>query len=241
MKVQTLVTVLLLPVLMLTATQLSAQKVTGSGDIKKETRSVKGSLQDINISGKYTLYISQGSTPSVEVEADDNLLPYIETEAEGNELDIRIRKGYNASPTKAIIIRVTTSSLKEINSSGNSTIISNGKLKGDRLEVALSGNSIVDMELQYDKLELAVSGDGKVKLKGSADKTEIAISGDGNIAASNMATDDMEVAISGKGEAHVNVSKKLEVSISGKGTVKYRGNPASVEQYVSGKGIIEKE
>lgn len=213
-------------------------QVSGNGSIKKEKRDASAAVDEISTSGKYKVYVTQGATPSVELEADENLLPYIETEIRGDELRIHSRQGVSIRPSKDIVVRVTVTRLKELSGSGTSGFYSQGTIKGDKLEVSLSGNGVAELDLQYNKLEVAISGNGKVTLGGRADEAEIAISGSGDVNAPDMKANDVEVNISGSGSAFVNAAKKLDVAVSGSGNVKYKG-AARVNQSVSGRGKIE--
>lgn len=216
------------------------EEVNGNGNIKKEKRNASAAVNEISTSGKFKVYITQGNTPSIEVEADENLLPYIETEISGDELHLHPKKGYNIKPSNDIIVRVTVKELESLSGSGTSGFYTHGTVKGDKLEVAMSGRGDAELDLQYNKLEIGISGTGKAKLKGRADEAEIAISGSGDVDAPAMQSQKMEVSISGAGSAYVNASKKLDVAVSGSGNVKYKG-AASVSQAISGKGKIEHE
>lgn len=223
----------------LTATA-QRQKISGNGTMKKESRTVSGSFASISVGGQFNVQIRQGSTTSIEIEGDENLLPYIETVLDGNDLEIRYRRHTDVKPSKPINVWITNPEFAELAGSGKVVFKSAGKLKGEKLEVALSGIGEADLDLDYAKLEVALSGNGKVKLAGKADKTEVAISGSADVDAPAMMTQEAEVAISGSGKAYMNVSKKLEIAISGSGNVRYKGN-ATVEQSVSGSGRVSHE
>lgn len=221
---------------------VSAQQetVSGNGQIKKEKRNISGSFDEISVAGKYKVTVKQGSTSSVEVEADANLLPYIETQLDGDELQVHTKKGFNVKPTGTISVYITLPKLKAIASSGSSSFAADGTIKGDKLEIGLSGKAEMDMDLSYQDLELGMSGSGSVKLSGSATKAEVNMSGNAEFNAPGLKAQNMEINISGNGNAHVNVDKKLDIAISGNGKVRYKGSP-STNQAVSGNGRIEQE
>lgn len=214
------------------------QTITGNGSIKKEKREASGSFDEIGVSGKYKVVLKQGSTSSIEVEADENLLPYIETRIEGSELHVNSKKGYGVKSSNPIIVYITLPKLSSIASSGSSSFAGEGTIKGDKLEIGLSGKADLDLALSYNSLELAISGSGNAKLSGSAAKVEVNISGSADLAASDLKSQNMEINISGNGNAQVNVDKKLEIAISGNGKVKYKGT-ATVDQAVAGNGRVE--
>ncbi|WP_109698838.1 head GIN domain-containing protein [Chitinophaga deserti] len=216
------------------------EKVSGNGVMKKESRSVSGTFENIGASGNFNVQVKQGSATSIEIEGDENLLQYIEVKLKGDDLEIRYRRDTELRPSKPVNVWITNPQIAELAGSGKVRFKSDGKLKGGKLEVALSGTGEADLDLDYSSLEVALSGNGKVKLSGKTEKTEVAISGSADVDAPSMATEVAEVAISGQGNAYMNVSKKLEIAISGSGNVRYKGN-ATVEQSVSGKGRVTHE
>lgn len=230
---------LILSVLFFSSFRQDNERVNGNGNIKKEARNA-GNFNGIATSGNYKVYIKQGNTNSVQVEADENLLPYIIAEVDGNDLEIHSKKGYNINPTKQINVYVTTKDLKELSASGKGGFFSDGRFRTDKLEVSLSGSLASDLDVETEKLEVSHSGSGNLKFKGKATKSEISLSGSSTIDAHDLKTSESEIAISGSGNVRVHADKKLEVSVSGSGNVKYSGN-AVVSQSVSGRGKIEKE
>src|SRR3712207_4048429 len=72
---------------------VGAERVRGNGTYIAEERAA-GNFHSISSFGSYDVYLTQGTGYKVHVEADDNLLPYIETVVENNVLEIRTKKGY---------------------------------------------------------------------------------------------------------------------------------------------------
>lgn len=229
----------LLAFVLLLSSFLQNERIAGNGDVKQEDRQAT-KFKNIGTSGTFKVYITQGNSHSVKVEAESNLLPYIETKIDGEDLEVRVKKGYNIKPTKTINIYVTMAEVKELAASGSGGFYSKGNLKTDKLELAVSGSADADLDVTSQHMEVAVSGASNVKLKGSATKAEYAISGKADIDAFDFQSDDVEIGISGSGNANVNAQKKLDVGVSGMGNVKYKGNPVII-QSVSGMGKIAKE
>jgi hypothetical protein len=186
------------------------------------------------------VYITQGNTHSIRIEAESNLLPYIETKIDGDDLQVRVKKGYNIKPTKDVNVYVTMQEVRELAASGSGGFYSRNKLKTDKLELAVSGSADADLDVTSQQLEVGVSGASNVKLKGGAAKAEYSISGKADIQAFDLQAEDVEIAISGSGNANVNAQKTLDISVSGMGNIKYKGNP-TIKQSVSGMGKIAKE
>lgn len=214
------------------------ERLTGSGTIKKETRSAS-SFNSISASGSFNVYITPGAGSTIEVEADDNLLPYIVTEVENGELKLHWKKGYELKPTQKITVNVSMAQLKSLAASGSGGFYSKGTLKGDKVELGISGSVIIDMDLKAEKLEIGVSGSAKIALKGEVSKVEYGISGSASVDALALKSDFVEVGVSGSGDLAVNAEKKLDISVSGGAKVRYKGNP-SINQSSSGSSKVTK-
>ncbi|MGF6850011.1 hypothetical protein QFZ51_005246 [Chitinophaga sp. W3I9] len=216
----------------------SDQRITGNGNVKEESRNASA-FTDISTSGVYKVIIEQGNTHSIRVEAEDNLLPYIQTDIAGDELTIHTKKGYNIQPTKEIKVYITLQKVDKLSASGAGGFTSKGKLTSDRIQLRFSGAAGADLDIRTHELKVGVSGASNIVLKGNTDKADYGISGSADISALDLATDDAKIGISGTGKADVFVQKKLEIGISGMGKVKYKGEP-NVTQSVSGMGKISK-
>jgi len=226
--------------LMLASVNVFAQRehVTGNGTIKKETRTAS-SFKSISASGSFNVYITPGTSSNIEIEADENILPYIVTEVEDGELKLHWKKGYDVKPSQKIAVNVSMAEVKELAASGSGGFYSKGTLKGEKVDIGISGSVIIDMDLKADKLEVGVSGSTKILLKGDVPKVEYGISGSASVDALALKSQDVEVGVSGSGDLAVNVEKKLDISVSGGAKVRYKGNP-SINQSSSGSSKVTK-
>jgi hypothetical protein len=210
--------------------------VTGNGNVIKQVRSVTA-FTGIDVSSAFKVYLTQGTTNSVTVEADENLLQYIETKVEGNTLVVRCTKPiYHADKRN---VYITFVNLNSIEISGAVDLVTQGKITGTELELGCSGASDVEMELGYSRVKIDCSGASKLKLSGTSENVSIGFSGASELHAYDFIVDNMEMDISGAGEANVNVTKNLRADISGAGEVRYKGTPV-IDEHVSGAGSIKK-
>lgn len=227
-------------ILLLTGMTASAQRerVAGNGNIKKETRNVSG-FKSVGTSGSFNVYITPGTSKTIEVEADENILPYIETELKGDELNVHFKRGYDIKTTQKININLSMPEVKSLAASGTGGFFSKGSLKGDKVELGLSGSANVDLDLKATKLEVGVSGSTRISLKGNVPTVEYGISGSASVDALALQSDNVEVGVSGSGDLAVYSQKKLDISVSGSAKVRYKGSPA-INQSSSGSAKITK-
>src|SRR5215510_10414819 len=81
--------------------EIFAKRIRGNGNITTQSRSA-GQFNGVEVSGNINVYAKQDSTPSIKVEADDNLQQYIEVRNEGDVLVIRSQEGFNLNPSRQI-------------------------------------------------------------------------------------------------------------------------------------------
>ncbi len=79
MKKHLLLSIPLLAFVLLLSSFLQSERITGNGDVKQEDRQA-AKFKNIGTSGTFKVYITQGNTHSIRIEAESNLHSYIETE-----------------------------------------------------------------------------------------------------------------------------------------------------------------
>ena len=235
---------LLLPVLALvlgSCRHFWGKRVHGNGNIKTEERNVS-SFKELEVSSTINVHIVQGELKPLKIEADENLLKYIEVEQEGDRLIIRNRTGYNLESSDGMSITVSAPVFRKISVSGAGDIVGENKITGtDELELNLSGAGNIRMEVDLPKLSADVSGVGSMYLKGQTKDVELTISGAGSAHCYELLAENTNVQLSGVGSAEVYASVKLDAQVSGVGSVNYKGNATQVNQHVSGVGSVNKE
>ncbi len=213
--------------------------VKGSGDVTSEEREVS-SFSELEFSGVGDVYIELGDVEALRIEAEDNLLEYIETEVRGDKLEIGIRDRVNLQPEEPINFYLTVKTLDSIAVSGLGDIEAPA-FEATRFSVDISGAGDVTLQdLTADKLVVSISGLGNLVVEdGTVGEQDVDISGAGDYEARDLESAEADVQLSGLGSATIWVTDYLNVEISGAGSVRYAGDP-SVESSVSGLGDVEK-
>ncbi len=230
-----------LPLIMLVmmscqAVTFSNERVRGSGNVTTEERQVSG-FNQVSLSGSGDMTIIQGDQEKLVIEAEDNILPLIQTEVRGNELRIGFKNGVSVSTTQPIRYTLYAKDLSLVNVSGSGNI-STDSLQTQDLRLGVSGSSNMNIQnLNANSLNVTVSGSGNFDLSGQANTQDINISGSGNYRAGDLESSNVTIIVSGSGDATVWVKDELTARISGGGNVKYYGQPR-VQQTVSGSGTI---
>jgi hypothetical protein len=212
----------------------------GSGNVIIDTREVED-FHAIGVDYPAEVVVTQGTSVSVEVEGDDNLLPGLQTQVRNGTLEIfyKAENGEWVNPSQLVKITIVVEELDlvDIHNAGN---LSLEGIKSDELRMDVSGAGNLEMnDIDVDMLSIDLSGAGNVVASGRADDFDLSISGFGNFNGKDLHTKTAEVNMSGAGSATVWVDDELDANISGAGSVNYYGSP-DVSRRVSGVGSVSR-
>ena len=220
----------------------SGERVKGSGEVASETRDL-GSFDGIALSGGFKVLVRQGATAKIELKADKNLLPLIETKvvdgSKGRTLEISPKRGVNLSTTVTPVITLDMAQLRALSIAGSGDVRVEA-MKTPSVEASIAGSGDIHFtDLDSDRLGVKVAGSGDVTATGRTDKLEVSVAGSGDVRVRGLVAQDVKVSIAGSGDAEVQAVKTLKVSVSGSGDVGYTGSP-EISMSVAGSGKVRK-
>lgn len=215
--------------------------IKGNGIAKTETREVSG-YTSLACGGPMKVEIVYGTSKAIQLEGDENILPYIETYVENGELKIQVKDRKSVKPKVPLRVHVSMTAINGLAQSGSGAISGSGNFTSTQnTAVAVAGSGTVDLKFaKFAGMSISMSGSGSVKMEGQVDDNlEVAQSGSGDVDCEHVPSQNVSAKISGSGNLRVNASKTLDAQISGSGHVYYTGTP-SVNTKVAGSGRVEK-
>lgn len=228
-------TLLTIPVAMLIVSCDPA--LIGSGAILTENRDVQD-FTGLHISVPGDVSVTRSDTFGVQIQAEENLLPYLETERKGNELHIYFSR--NVRDVDGLRITISMPKLKNVQLSGSADMATHGTFSGGTLNLGVSGSgSLMLDDMQFPYIAANVSGSGEIGLRGQTEELDIHVSGSGEVDALHCPAKVGEVHLSGSGSVWLTASDLLKAHISGSGNVWYEGNPM-LDTHISGSGRVRK-
>ncbi|MBN1820859.1 MAG: DUF2807 domain-containing protein [Prolixibacteraceae bacterium] len=222
---------------------ISGLFITFQASAEKEKRDVP-SFTEISLRVPGVLYIKQGNSQSVEIEAKSTTLEKIETEVKGGELIIKFENERffwrNFKPGE-IEINITVPEIEALGISGSGDIIAQDRIETGSMDLSISGSGDIKLaDLKASRVKASISGSGDIAVEGGgAGEASVSISGSGNVDMENFEAKDVSVRVSGSGNARISASDNLEVRVAGSGDVYYTGNP-NIDSSVAGSGSIKK-
>ena len=216
-------------------------RVDGSGVMTTETRDLP-MLGRVTLSCPATLALDDDADAAITIEAEDNILPLIETVIEETDgvasLHIRFTDTIRSiSPTLPITMRMPLGGISSIAGSGSGTVTSM-PMQADAIELQVSGSGTIAVDrVDGRQLELTISGSGTIGVAGFAQHVTATISGSGDLKAERLMCEDADVRVSGSGTTYLHVNQTLRTRISGSGALHISGDP-EIESRVTGSGPI---
>lgn len=212
----------------------TASGVEGSGRQVREEREMPGFSEiQVTVPAAITLQISE--TSGVSLEADDNLLPLIETRVVEGRL--RIRPTERLGPRSPISITIRTPSVTSIDLVTPIRFSSADLIEGETLSLKIVGSGRATMMVQVEQMEASIAGSGTIRLSGKAGRMEGKIAGSGDIQALSLLCREATIKIAGSGTVNIHAENRLDIRIAGSGEVSYSGTP-EVDQSVMGSGKV---
>jgi hypothetical protein len=224
----------------------SSNSIRGSGNEVEETRQISN-VTSVELATIGTLHLTIGDSENLRIEAEDNLMDYLQTNVSQGRLVIETQNGVNLQPTRPIDYYLTVTELNSlaissdgdietgdlvsgsfstsISSSGDMTISS---LDCDSLRVqsSSSGNTEIS-QLNAASVNVTISSSGNVAIRGGqVPAQDIRISSSGEYQANDLASSTADINISSSGDATVRVSDQISGRLSSSGNIYFIGSPS---------------
>lgn len=183
----------------------SVQVVRGSGNIVTESREASG-FERISVCCGMTLAITQGQSESLEIQADDNLLPEITTTVESNELIVQYVDSFLESsyrPSQPVQVFVNLATIHGLEMSGGGSVEARD-LETDQINVSLSGGSRGDFESlsTSNSAAFSVAGGGRLQIESiRASDITLALSAGSDALINDLSAQSLDVEVGGGGNA----------------------------------------
>jgi putative autotransporter adhesin-like protein len=216
-KIRLVIAVLILAGLACSSLSTVTNRVVGSGHVVGEPRNLTG-FTSVELAGSADVNILLADAESVNVEADDNILPLIETTVTNGKLFIGSKPGVSYTTPTRVVVTVAVKSLDHVTLRGSGKM-NVGDMHGPDLFVSLLGS-------------------GDITAEGTVDHVNISLPGSGTIQCNGLKAKSAQVTLAGSGTVTVYASENLDATVAGSGAIRYDGNPVKVTKNISGSGSI---
>lgn len=211
---------------------------TGSGNIITEKRTA-GNFREVRASGGVTVHLKTGPETAITVEADDNIIHYVETTVSGGTLTIRIRE-LNSLSNVTLNVYVTAPTLSKISASAGADIDSKDMIAStEKVSVHASSGGSIHVNLDAPSVSLNGSSGAEIMATGRTRDLTADASSAAAIHAFGLHAENVTAGASSSGEIAVFGSVSINASASSAGSVNYKGGAPSVKKNESSGGSVE--
>jgi len=231
----------LLSILFLT-TLLSAcsvdmfNRISGNKNVVTENRKVNEDFTKIKVSTGLDVYITQGATTEITVEADENLQEIIMTEIHNGVLKIYSEK--NIWRAKARKVYVTLEILEEITATSGADVYTKGTLTVNDIKVSTTSGADIRIALDANTVDSSATSGSDIEITGVANSHTSRATSGASIDAYNLRSKNATVNVSSGADINIYASESITASASSGGDIDFKGSPKSVTKKSSSGGSI---
>lgn len=194
------------------------ETIRGNGDVITEERSVPH-FTNVRITGARTTVLHGDSDGPILITGESNVLNHTLSYVEDGTLVITSENRKNIQPNEEVFIEIPGENVSEVRVSGS--------------------NTITLQNIDKPLFRIRGSGSTEVVASGFADELEIRMSGSSAIDAGALSAEFVTIRTSGSSEALISVDDSLVSRSSGSSTIRYFGQPVSIENESSGSSTLK--
>ena len=208
--------------------------VQGDGQSLSETRAL-GPFSSIEADTDVDVVVSESTSQSVVVTADENLVPMITTRVGGSTLFIGQQEGIRPRAASVVTVSIPTLQVAELDGAGSMTI---GGFSEVDVQLVANGSGDLTASLRANALEVSVPGSGGVNLSGQAATLTLSSTGSGSVEATELGAGGANVKLDGSGDASLVVGGASTLDVTGSGSISAELDDGDTRLSVSGSGSI---
>lgn len=212
------------------------QGISGNGKVVEDVRDLDG-FTGVKVSSGIDVYLSQGNSFEVIVEADENLQEVILTEVEGKMLVVKTER-VNIRNAKSKKVHVTLPELSALKISSAGDLVGQTPFSCEDLRISVSSAGDLSIEVEASQIDLDISSSGDANFAGSADEFNVSLSSAGDLNAFDLIAARVDVDVSSAGDARVHATEEISMSASSAGNIYYKGDARVMHSHSSSAGNI---
>jgi hypothetical protein len=227
--------------LLITTTSCFVDGITGikgNGNVQTDDRNISSDFTSIKVQQGIKVYLTQGNSTEIAVEADENIIDLLITEVKNNQLKIYFEK--NVYRAKARNVYLTAKEISGIYTSSGASVKSENTLQVSTLDLDSSSGSSIKVHVNADEVTSETSSGANMDIFGQTNKISASASSGSSIDADELVADEGYASASSGANINVHVTGKLTAKASSGGDIDYEGNPKSINKNTSSGGSVSR-
>ena len=261
MKTSTILSIIISIAMMQLTSCINISKNTIKGNgIYKEQNYGKMEFNAIDVRGSFEVIIADVQDAPVKVSGDENLIDTLQVYLENGVLNVHFKKNTNYSTKLGLKVTIPNNGLlKEINTSGSSTINAestlvsdylkvsgrgsstfNGSIKAEKCTFDFSGSSNFNGSVEAEILEIDCSGSTEFNINGKADACKISTAGSCEFKGLDLIVNKLNCDTKGSSDVKITCNEEIRLRTAGSSNFSYKGEAEIVEKHSAGSSNINK-
>lgn len=199
---------------------------------------VVADFDHISIQGSFTVKLEQGSEPGVKVKGMKESVQTVDARTDTLSKTLIVTRDQFSMSNPELTIRCRN--LNEIRIEGGASLISDGYLDLDTIDIRVEGAAKLNLKLKAKSVNIRGEGGVIFELEGYAANLDAKLLGASYLKARELQTDSTRIHVEGVGVAVVNAEKYLKARILGLGKISYAGDP-DIDQSTEGLTKIARD
>lgn len=194
----------------------------------QQTKNVAVSnFSEVSVSAGISLLLTQGSTESAKIVAEEGVIDEVELVKNGSRLSVKWKENFGFKwKNRNATVYITYKKLNALKASSGSSLKTQNQLSTDKLDVDVSSGASVNAQISCADLNLETSSGSSAKLTGKATNLMLHSSSGSTVNTKELATEYAKIESSSGADVAVNVTKALETTSSSGSSIRYKGNAA---------------
>lgn len=213
--------------------------VTGDGNVSTKDRTLSEDFTEIEVSRGLDVYLTESDSPSLKVQADENLHDIIITKIENGVLKIYSEENIRRAESKKVMVNV--SNLTSINATSGSDVFSTNALKAENIKLSTTSGADLEVELDAQSTTLASTSGSDIRVKGTTHTLSASATSGSDIDAQHLISQSCTASVTSGADIVVHAEEKLTASATSGGDIKYYGNPKGESISDSSAGNVRKQ
>lgn len=208
---------------------LSLGKIQGNGNVITEDLNISENFNEVRAGNGWEVFLEKGTTNSVILEADENLVESANIYLKNGALKIYNEKSIGSAASKKVYVTYSEN-LTDISVDSGASLTSKEALTGDNIDLDASSGGSMRVEVIAKNINTDASSGGVLRASGTADRVTASVSSGGVSRISNLKSLSAKVSASSGGVLDVYATENLKADASSGGVINYYGNPKEVDK-----------
>jgi hypothetical protein len=214
-------------------------RVNGNRNIITKQRKAENDFTGIKVSTGIDLYINQGNSNKITVEADENLHDIIITEVIDGVLKVYSKKSIWRA--KARKVYVTVKKLNSLKATSGSDVYGEDTIKTDEISIYATSGADIRITVDAISVETNSTSGSDIKISGKSKNHASSATSGSSIDAYNLQSENVIAKATSGADINIYASEKLDAKATSGGDIDFKGNPIKVNKKSSSGGDVSKK